>query len=691
MPSSSRGRFRFAPSILARLGEELVPHADLGIVELVRNSFDADATFSVIELTSVSMPGGSVQIVDDGRGMTREEILDDWLLLGSSNKREIKRSPSGRRMVGEKGLGRLAALRLGRRATLRSRPVGEPGVEYRLEISWDAFDDAAAVEDVVLEVVEGATEDGPGTTIELRNLRSPLRKADVKRLARSLVLLSDPFSDASEFTASLITDEFTEMEAVVRRSFFPEAHYKVEAILTDSGRAEARMTDWRGERIAAATHRKLAAERDGNLYDGVAAQFELWAFVLSKASFDARRSTQSVDAVKSWLRHVGGVHLYHRGLRVQPYGDPGQDWLDLNLRRTGSPEERPSTNTALGRVTVDDGQDQLVAKTDRSGLIENQAFEELRAFCSDVLEWAASERVRLRDERKAAQRRRVTRRVDNARGSLESAVAALPASRRQGVQDAVRKYERAVGAQLRDLDQDLQLYRTLSTVGTTTAVFAHESLRPVDTISVMASSIETEGRDALGNEYEVRLGDAVDVLKASANSLRSFADLPLSLLEHGKRRVSRVNVPRVALNVVEVFEPFLSEAEIRTEVDAPTAGFSVNASVASIEAIIANLVINAAYVLINESTAVPRRLRVSLTASAESGVLRIMDNGPGIHRLDTEEIWRPGRTTRPGGTGLGLTIVRDVVESLSGSAHAIQNGELGGAEFVVEMPLADPS
>jgi C4-dicarboxylate-specific signal transduction histidine kinase len=68
-------------------------------------------------------------------------------------------------------------------------------------------------------------------------------------------------------------------------------------------------------------------------------------------------------------------------------------------------------------------------------------------------------------------------------------------------------------------------------------------------------------------------------------------------------------------------------------------------------------------------------------------VLRILDSGPGIRGLNVNEIWLPGRTTLPDGTGLGLTIVRDAVTDLGGKTHAIANSELGGAEIVIELPL----
>ena len=67
--------------------------------------------------------------------------------------------------------------------------------------------------------------------------------------------------------------------------------------------------------------------------------------------------------------------------------------------------------------------------------------------------------------------------------------------------------------------------------------------------------------------------------------------------------------------------------------------------------------------------------------------LRVLDNGPGIVGISKDDIWLPGETTRKNGTGLGLTIVRDTVSDLSGRVDAVERGEIGGAEIIVELPI----
>src|SRR6516165_1241779 len=77
---------RFSTEMLRRLGEELNPHPDQGILELVRNAYDADATECRVELTNTQQSGGTVRVSDNGTGMTADAIRQGWLVLGSSEK-----------------------------------------------------------------------------------------------------------------------------------------------------------------------------------------------------------------------------------------------------------------------------------------------------------------------------------------------------------------------------------------------------------------------------------------------------------------------------------------------------------------------------------------------------------------------------------------------------------------------------
>lgn len=148
----TRAHFRFATDILRRLGEELNPSLDQGVLELVKNAYDADAPSCTIELRDVDQPGGTLRIEDTGAGMPEDQIIDSFLVLGRSSKDPRARTPKGRIPAGSKGLGRLAALRSGDRVVLVTRPESEPKRQFRLEIDWREFERAAVVDQVELVI-----------------------------------------------------------------------------------------------------------------------------------------------------------------------------------------------------------------------------------------------------------------------------------------------------------------------------------------------------------------------------------------------------------------------------------------------------------------------------------------------------------------------------------------------------------
>ncbi|MCQ3804859.1 MAG: hypothetical protein OXC98_10435 [bacterium] len=169
----------------------------------------------------------------------------------------------------------------------------------------------------------------------------------------------------------------------------------------------------------------------------------------------------------------------------------------MNLRRARSPEGRPSTNNSIGLVTVDDPGEMLIAKTDRSGFIENDAFSELREFCGDALDWMAKRRVAERDRKRKKQRKSGKGRRQGAVKDVEKAVAGIPENQRKGVTEAVERLNRESDSEREAILSDLQLYRTLSTVGTTASVFALEADGPLTRIGRLARAIERRAQKCL--------------------------------------------------------------------------------------------------------------------------------------------------------------------------------------------------
>ena len=681
-------RIRFSADILRRLGEELNPSLDKGIVELVKNSYDADATACRIEMRRTDLPGGALIVTDNGDGMTPAEIERGWLVLGSSTKSAAQRTRLGRIPAGSKGLGRLAALRMGSRALLITRPRTQPEDEYRLVIDWSAFDATDLVDDVDLTIDHAvrSPEAGPGTEIRIEGLRKRIQRMEVKRLARELLLLADPFgNEPAGFAPTLVAPDFKDLAALVRDRYFEDAEYHLSATVDESGRATAAVSDWKGKRLFSAEHDELAAAARKNPYRCPAARFDLWVFILNRDNFIYRTAT--LRGVRQWLSEFGGVHVYHNGLRVMPYGNRGNDWLEMNLRRVRSPEERPGTNTSIGRIDVTDTSSRLAQKTDRSGFVEDEAFTELVRFAQSAMDWMANRRMEQAEKRRARERSTASSTARSAEQAVKTAIAELPDSNRMSLEAAFWQYDLSRSREEATLRKEVQLYRTLSTAGITAATFAHESSgNPIKVIRQSIDAVARRASEMLTDRYEPRLSRPVTRIRRAVNSLAVLGNATLRLLDHDKRRLSRVDLHEVIGEVVDTFRPFLDGRNVATIMCLCPGTPYVRGSRAAIESIITNLLNNS---LTAFETAGTMERRIVLSTSVEDGQWRlaVSDSGPGIIDISTRDIWLPGHTTRRNGTGLGLTIVRDAVRDLEGEVDAREHGDLGGAEVSLRIPI----
>jgi signal transduction histidine kinase len=687
--------FKFATGILIRLGEELISNPEHGLIELVKNSYDADALECTVELKRTNSLGGTVIISDDGIGMDLKTIDDGWFLIGGSPKTLQEVTQLGRQPAGNKGLGRIAALRLGTRVTLITRPLNEPGVEYKLTINWEDFEKVNVVEAINFTPQKSNAKKKHGTEIIIDDLRVKLDRPEIQNLARELILLADPFGDQVGFHPKLIAPEFADLERQVLNAYFDDAEYHLRAQLDEKGRAEAWVLDWKGKMLFHAGHQKLSGS--DNPYKTAKAKFDIWVFLLNSQSFSSRKA--SLNDVRNWISVVGGVRLYHRGLRVRPYGDPSHDWLNMNLSRARDPEERPSTNTSVGAIFVNDTEDMLLQKTDRIGFVETEAFFELKRFAIDTLEWMHKERMRVREERQKKEREEAPKKTAAAKASIEQVVeAAIPEEIRPKVQKALQTYEQAKEREARILREDLQLYRGMATVGITAAVFAHEAGKPVSHIIRMAKIIEKKGQDLLGEDYIKSLERPISGLRHAAETIKGYALLPLHILSKNKRRSGVVDVHTVIDELVGVFNPFFDEAKIQLICEKTDRRPYIQGSVSLLEVIITNFLTNSINALTKVDNApIEDRKIIIRTEIAnteffrETLILRVLDNGLGIVNINPKEIWAPGRTTQTDGTGFGLTIVKDSVADLGGNVRVIPHGELGGAEFIVELPMIEGS
>lgn len=689
MDSTPTG-FRFAPSILTRLGEELVPNLDQAIIELIRNSYDADAKNCRIAIKNDILTGGTIVISDDGSGMLYDHVINNWLVLGGSAKSSSKLTPKGRRTVGDKGLGRLAALRAGSKATMLTRHESQPeSGAVSITIDWSEYDKVRVVEDVNLPT-EVSSRPEPGTTITLTGINRTLGRTEIDRLGRSIVLLTSPFEGNSDFRVHLDAPDYPELEKRVRNGYLDDAEYFLNAHIRGDGTAFAEVTDFKGTTLYSAESTEWLNRKSDEkaTYSAPPTTFELYSYVFNKNSFAGRGST--MGEVKQWLKTIGGVHFYHRKFRVPPYGDPGHDWLDMNLSRAQSPEERPSTNNSVGRVIVEDPEGILRQKTDRVGFIESDEFLEIRRFAKNALTWFARRRLKDAEARRDNQREESRRLPAEARADFIKTIStSMPAQAQEQALKAWERAEQNYEKALRATKEDLILYRSLATAGTTAAVFAHEIGKPIQIITSNQKSIAYRAKKLTPKDEAAKLESPLELIKKASTRLSRFAGMQIDFLKREKRRHGAVDVNTVIQGIHALWQPVLLDSKISLILEPhDVAGAVIFGAEALVETIITNCLTNAASAFEREGArTVDRRIYLRAIAEGNTIALEIEDNGPGL-TMNIDEIWLPGRTTRQEGTGFGLTIVKDSTLDLGGT-YGASPSQYGGAKFRFVFPLVD--
>jgi len=177
---------------------------------MVKNSYDADANNVVVTLTSPQHSEGTISVVDDGSGMTLETLTNVWLEPGA-DMREVQRNQGIRSAkfkrlpLGEKGVGRFAAHKLGDKIELWTRAKG--GAELYVKLNWSEQISRKYMDETRIEILESDGSHIPkgktGTHIEITKLKSEWSRGDVRRLWRNVTSISAPFTTADDFDVSL--------------------------------------------------------------------------------------------------------------------------------------------------------------------------------------------------------------------------------------------------------------------------------------------------------------------------------------------------------------------------------------------------------------------------------------------------------------------------------------------------------
>lgn len=676
--------------MLQLLGDELIGSARLAVFELVKNAYDADANEAVVRLDLDSDQGPAITVTDDGEGMTLDVLRSVWLEPGDDHRQKQRladrRTPRHRRLpLGEKGLGRFAVHKLGNLITLVTRARGSD--ECVVKIDWNELIAQPYLDEapVTIGVRRPRVFDGEktGTRIGIRQLRTTdWSRGEVRRLYNQITSICSPFEEPSGFLATLHVpgrehwiEDLPDVSEILDRAIW-KFSFRI-----DNGRF-----DWihefrqipgfklDGRRVKKSGDSLKLPSRagDGRMERKVVADASVLAgigpvtgeFYVYDRDRKIRQRMPNIRLLENYLDETGGVRVYRDGIRVYNYGELGDDWLGLDLRRVNAPTRRISRNIILGAIHLSLKESiGLVEKTNREGFVENESCIQLRRIVLGALSTLEADRHIDKEYI-----RRSTEKADNPiTARIEKPIQELRNElEQQGIREEFENYVTRIENDYRDMQETL-LAAGMS--GLNLAVVFHEVERGVRALHQAIS----QGADMRSVVRQAR--DHVQLLDGFAALLRRD-----NKQHHSGRKLvaaaHRNNLLRFRHHRVRFICPLL-------ERDEP--GFRSRITFNLVLGALINLIDNAFYWLrvrwpevSGQREDFERKLYIGLSRDFETGpAIVVADNGLGFQEDEPENLVRPFFTRKPDGMGLGLYYANLAMELNGGQLVFPQSGEVG--------------
>lgn len=720
--------------IIRTVGDQLISGPEAALIELVKNAFDADSPSLMIQIAprGVRYPTGMISVQDSGHGMTLQTIEERWFEPATDEKLKRQTSPNGRRLLGAKGIGRFAASRLGSHTILESIAYDEEGRPEHIlvEIDWDLFTADKYLEEIDIPVAhQYLAEDNhirTGVTLQVTQIRDVWTKKKLEALIRELRRVAAPNETGEKFDIRLDLSGFNQNDngfdgaallselnfnisnaddddadyMLIRPFEITEsADYILAGRFDENGGFEGSFTICKGDNhptFLQTPSPKLLAEESPcgafdlriNIYDretdSVAALFNRMGLDFSKIGIRAARKI---------LSDYSGIAIFRNGFRIRPYGEPENDWLELERQRVQNPSKKLGISQVAGRISISsDNGTGLVERSSREGLEHNGAFERLKRLVAEVLIFAEDRRLDFRERAGLSRRANADVSQVKALAGLESvkrAVAKLPSELREPIRRAIEKDATALAASLDEIDEYQKLLQSRAALGLVVAQLIHEGRRILNPMATAGRSLLSNMPGLLedskkGEVIRKQFPNQVTVINEGTRDLsRLFKRLdPVSGRRRG--RPGNFDVEDAVRSALALFESALADGGILLEIEI-TPDIQAHGYVEDFQAAILNVLENAIYWLTTTEQA-ERAISIEVSKSDNTLHVSISNNGPLIDENYVPRLFQAGSSLKADGTGLGLAIAREACRASKGDLRF--DDSKPDTTFVIDFPIS---
>lgn len=702
---SDKIRFRLHPRVFAALGSELVTNDVVAIIELVKNSYDAQATR--VEVRLVGDNGNlRIEVEDDGMGMSRSVIEDVWCVVATPYRLDAPFSHNGqkaRRVSGEKGLGRLSAARLGERLEMITKSTDEPC--WQVNVKWADLAKADNLDscNVGIRECESTRLSGhTGTLVRILNLKSEWDESRMKELREQLSRLVSPFVEIKDFEIWLtLPGEEAEPLEIKAPGFLSSPPYLLKGHVDKFGivKCNYRYSAQQGSRTVPIKRELQASDGDSEQPDNENDKtpcgpfdFEIRAWDIDSTSVQelAQRFELNKATIRKDIKSHQGISLYRDGILVLPKSDSARDWLGLDLRRVSRTGTRLSTSQIVGYVAITAEHNSEIKDTsDRERLEDNPASKFFKRLLQDVVKILEDERSKDRQETKKEQPFKDLFASLSTKPLLERMSEAL----KQGAEASellplVEEYGAELEKTVGQIEQRLVYYSRLASLGVLAAMLVHEVRNHTFVIGRLTRAVR-ELTDR-GDPSAVTIEEDLKLAEQGIRSLERLAERfsPLSSRAFRTRRRDS-HLEELIRDCLGMREGDIKAKKVVAECDS-SSKTTVAVDPGELTAVILNLLDNSLHWLSYVKDR-PRRIEFHISPRPKTSrvYVRVDDSGPGIQDDDEERIFWPGVTRKNEGLGMGLTVASEIVAQYGGRLHLIKPGMLGGASFGFDLPLSE--
>lgn len=682
------------------IGRENVSKLDGAILELVKNTYDADATVCAIYYEEST---NSVFILDNGHGMSDSVIKEHWMTIGNSSKVTKFTSLKGRTQTGAKGIGRFALDRISDSCTMYTKTLTE-GLEWHVD--WTDFTQGKKITDI-FATLDKADYDiknflknvknrffadfgemffkESGTVFKLSQLRDEWSRSLVSDLRKSLATLVPP-EMSNLFAIYFFTESTTADEAKISIddgvfSFDYKIHFKMDldgGMTTSILRNEFSFTESDSEYLLAAGFSKddiehflgkpiviqTSFQEILDIADpAVVNQIGAFSGTLYFAKLSASKNEQDRYFYKDFSDRrpfqstFGGIKIYRDNFRVRPYGEPktsNYDWLLLSHRKSQSPAGishptgawRVNSDQMLGSIHISRANLLLPDQSNREGIVETHAFMQLKEIINKVIREFERDRQNVfrllnahyeNTHMSEIYEKEINDKADHEEQSKKNA----PANEVTPEVIEVSKVKTVIESKddrIRFLEDENRLLRTLATTGIVTNSYIHEIKTLTNTLSLKLSM----AKEVLtfGESVEDAMGYLSEAIHIK-DHFNSWFKITIDSVRRDKRTMQKVRIKELVERQVESWNTAMVTKKITITSSVDDIYFRCFPY--EIETILNNLIANSISVL-DDPVILEKGILITVKSKEHGLEILYSDTGPGLsstYKSKPERILEP--------------------------------------------------